>query len=257
MPGLDIHCGIWRALAEAGIRADAHAGTSAGAIAAAYAASGQRSHQFEWLLRGLREQDVRRDRWLWKLRLPWIDSILRHDPIEKLLEQVLPEAFEDLEARLTVAATVEENGFPVEFDCGPILRRAVLASMSISGFWPAVRMLQGHGDEQRELAMVDGGTSANLPIPADYLAYDEVYLLVATGRMSYAPDNALGRMRRNVELLIQDQVLDTIARVEREHRAVTVLWPRLDTPGGALHFDHGLIDEAYTWTGEQLGRNAG
>jgi len=257
MPGLDIHCGLWRALAEAGIEADAHAGTSAGAIAAAYAAMGERPHAFEHLLRSLRDGDVRRDRWLWRLRLPWIDSILCHEPIEQLLEQVLPEAFEDLEARLSVFATVEPNGFAVDFDAGPILRQAVLASMSISGFWPAVRMRAGHGDEQRELPMVDGGTSANLPVPPDYLAYDEVYLLVATGRLSYAPGNALGRMRRNVDLLMQDQVLDTIARVEREHPRVTVLWPRLDTPRGALHFDHGLIDETYTWARDQLQRAAG
>jgi predicted acylesterase/phospholipase RssA len=40
LPGLDIHCGIWLALEQAGIRADANSGTSAGAAVAALDSAG-------------------------------------------------------------------------------------------------------------------------------------------------------------------------------------------------------------------------
>ena len=239
MPGLDIHAGIWCALEELGVYATANAGTSAGAIVGALNSDGQRSSTVTAMLRGLSDRDVRSRRFAWPLRIRHIDSFLKHEPIEKLLEKLLPPTFSDLKKPLTVCMTHEETGRSALALHGD-LRRAVLASMSIAGVFPPVSI--------GEKVFSDGGPSQFLPLPGDYLAYDELWMLCAKRPLSYAKRNGsiIARMMYNIDLLYEAQVAATIFYTQQNHGCVRVIHPHVEAPRGSLEFDHGLIGEAYS-----------
>ncbi len=244
MPGLDIHAGIWRALEDSGIRATACIGTSAGALVSAMDASGWTAAQAEAFLQAQSDDAMRSERFAWKLRIPWLDSWLKHEPIRALLDAHLPGQFSDLEKPLRVCCTGVADGSRMTFSaaCGnPWLREAVLASMSISGVFPWVPI----GGEW----YADGGARANLPLPDDWHTWDEVWLLIATRPTFYRKRNRglLSRLMLNVDWLMADQIYDVLNVVAGDAR-VRVIWPQCGDTSGTLHFDHRLIDIAYADT---------
>jgi len=91
------------------------------------------------------------------------------------------------------------------------LSRAVLASMSIAGVFAAVN-IPVPGRPQSECNFVDGGTAAYIPLPDNWLTYDEVYLLVARRPLNYEPsnNNLVGRLLRNTDMMISGQIDKTI-----------------------------------------------
>jgi len=237
-PGVDIHIGIWKALEEKHIYADANAGTSAGAIIAALNSSGRSCATAEKIVRSLRDKDIRRERIAWKLRMFWLPSFLSLKPIEKILSRLLPGTFGKLLKPLSVFCTVDKTGDPAEIRTGD-LPQAVLASMAISGVFPNV---SGYSD---------GGTVANLPLPSGWEEeYDEVYLLIASRSLKYKRrrKSILSRLFYNIDLLMEDQLRDTIALAEAMHPCVRVIRPDISPRSGTLRFDHDLIDKAYEET---------
>lgn len=254
LPGLDIHTGIWLALAEAGITATHCVGTSAGAIISAFDAAGRSSAGIEFLLRSLADSDVRSERFAWKLRIPWIDWFLDSAPVARLLGANLPRHFSDLTKPLEVVATRCLTGEAVWFnsDLAATLRSAVLASMSISGVFPWVTIAgQWYSD---------GGTRANLPLPSNWQVYDEVWLLIATRPLRYqkktdAQHGLLTRLMLNLDFFACDQILDVLEPV-RGNQRVRVLWPQCGSEHGTLHFDHNLIEVAYQETRQQIKEHA-
>jgi len=251
MPGLDIHCGIWKALDEAGIHSTDNCGTSAGAIMAAFNSCRWSPERAETLLRSLQDKDVRRDRALWKMRLFWIDYFLRHEPIEKLIADNLPHRFDDLAKPLFVNCTDNATGTQTQISAGS-LHPAILASMSIAGVFPSVR----HGNELwgRDRILSDGGTTAHLPLPSCPLTeFDEVYLLVAKRSLSaHRGHGILGRLFWTVDMLYEDQVCDTIAAAKEKHPRVCVIRPPSRPDAGMLSFDHDLINQSYWFARQQL-----
>lgn len=249
MPGLDIHAGLWLALEEAGITSSSNAGTSAGALMAALNSFGYTGRDAEGFIRDLSDADVRRERFLWKLRIPWIDGFLEHGPIETILGELLPDHFHQLDKPLSAFVTDEASGIATEFRSGPLVP-TLLASMSISGVFSPV-MLSGRW-------FSDGGTTQNLPLPKGWCDYDEVYLLCARRPTAYVGRRAgmLSRLMYNVDLLMTDQMTDTIHLAMAQHRRVRVLAPPIETPRGSLHFDHDLIGQAREWCAHELAKGA-
>ena len=248
LPGLDIHAGIWDALEMAGIYPTHVSGTSAGAIASAFQAGPMLDADiFHGLISSLSDEQVRVERPLWKLRVPWIGWYLDSAPILSLLEHYLPEHFDRLTLQLQCWAVNARDGGAVNVARPELARspaEAALASMSICGVFAPVRLLDGN-------EYFDGGPAMNLPVPANANDFDEIYLLVATGRPgSYSDDESmLTRLIHNAHWMMDDQIHDTIAQARESCRAkVHVIWPDLPTPRGALHFDHNLIDQAQLWT---------
>lgn len=240
LPGLDIHVGIWKALSEIGIESTANAGTSAGAIVAAINSTGVSNAVANSIILDLTDDDIRRERFLWKLRIPWINSFLDPKPILDLLTEILPAEFSDLKKKLSVFVTEEVTASQKEIKTdGQLFKlpQTVLASMSIMGVFPTIN---GYSD---------GGTTAYLPLPDDWSSYDEIYLLIAKRPLDYRKQNGiLTRSLFNADILYEDQVADTIVFARRNHPAVTVIRPSVKTPEGSLHFNHDLIRQAYEYT---------
>ena len=246
LPGIDIHVGICTALDDAEIYAAAHAGTSAGALMAAFLATDRwDGDELEDLVADLRDQDVRDERAAWRLRLPWIDHWLKDEPIRRLLRQHLPPDFSALPIPCSIHATRNDTGEGVALTTGS-LTDAVMASMAISGVLPSVRI--------GGVELSDGGTTANIPLPADYREYDEIWLLVASRPLEYRRrgDSVLSRLIYSADLLMEAQMRETIRAAQASGRVVRVIRPPVRCFGGALRFDHRLIYQARAMTREML-----
>lgn len=253
MPGLDIHAGIGLALRNAGITATHCIGTSAGAIISALDASGMSYPEIAKQIITLRDSDVRSPRPLWRMR-PWIDYIFQPTKIMRLLENLLPYGFSSLSKPLGVHCTRNRDGRGVTFGTVsmddtlmswfPPLRQAVLASMSIHGFFPEVRI------DRHDYS--DGGTTANVPIPLDLTRYDRVIVCIATPPTEYPVRNRLiPRLVANIQWLMRGQIDSACARVFNNPK-VTIIWPNVGKSAGTMRFRHSLIVEAEREASKQL-----
>ncbi len=249
MPGLDIHAGIWKALHDSGIVATHCAGTSAGAIVSGADAAGRNADTFAAFLASLSDSDVRHERLFWKARFAWIDSFMENDRILKLIRDWIPRDRTKLAKPLRVTAAQAKDGAQIDFDSSwtylEDFTLCVLASMSICGVFPKVTI---YGEEY-----IDGGVRANLPLPCNWRDYDDVFLLIASGRpeVYHKESGLLTNLIKNIGWLMQDQILDVIDQAAVSS-SVHILWPPFNTPKGALRFDHDLIAKSYNWTFSQL-----
>lgn len=249
MPGLDIHAGIWRALDEAGIVATHCSGTSAGAIVSAMDAAGWDGWSACRIVNAMTDAEIRHDRPLWKLRVPWMESFLETDRIRAALDQILPARFDALEKPLSCWSVRPRDRALVNVarpELAPDVTTACLASMAIAGAFPRVTLCDGED-------YIDGGVRFNLPLPTDWRDFDEVWLLIATGRAgSYRRVRGIiGNLLLNVSILVEDQVLDVLAETAGDPR-VHVIRPDLPTPLGSFHFDHSLCGAACAYTRQFL-----
>lgn len=235
LAGLDIHVGILCAMEAAGIRADANAGTSAGAIMAAFDSNGYTLPQIANILCTQSDADVRQERWFWKLRFMSLDSMLDPKPIKTLLNQYLPATFEALKKPCTVFATDESTTGTMQFSHGADLIPKIMASMAIAGVFPPVDI--------NGVTCSDGGTSAYLPLPMDWQDYQRVYLLIARRPVRYQGRGIMGRMLWNIDMLLEDQVRDTISLAQAHHPNVVVIRPPVTPTWGSMRFDHSLVND--------------
>ncbi len=250
MPGLDVHAGIWRALEFAGIFSTNNHGTSAGAITAAFDSAGYSAKYFSDFILRLSDDNVRKERFAWKVRIPWINSFLLHEPIIDIARKHIPIDKSKLDKPLAVWATKypSASAWNMLRIPGVNVHEAVLASMSIPGVFPPVEI---DGEQY-----FDGGCRKNLPLPLDWRDYDEVWLLVAS-----APPESYGRksgmltaLKMYIDWLCLDQNYDAIEESTGDSR-VKVIWPNFGHPRGTLHFDHALEPAAFNWTIEWLKKN--
>lgn len=245
-PGLDLHAGMWRALAAMGIESTENIGTSAGAIVGAFDSAGIEANRFESIMLSLDDRSVRDERIGWKARVFWIDWFLSHSPIRGLLEDELDVmTFGQLQKPLAVVSTRVTDGTMAIFretfsDDTTSLIDCILASMSIHGVFPAVEI---DGEPH-----ADGGVSENLYLPPNWREYDEVWLLIASPATEYGQrKNMISRGMMNVSWLMQRQITRVLEQV-RGAKNVHVIWPPFGRAHGSLRFDHRLIDQAFTWT---------
>lgn len=280
LPGLQAHAGMWAALEERGIVATHCHGTSAGAIVSALDASGRSAGYGVALMESLTDEDVRKEVFAWKARIPWLDYFLKHEPIRALLQQHLVSGWDRLEKPLTVYATDVASGMGVQLgDALTVtLHEAVLASMSIAGVFPHV-VVGG-------VEYSDGGTFNNCALPEHWRDFDEVWLLIATGRDDAKRDGhgILTRLMRNAYFFGRGQITDALLETgllgyharaypgnraymvdqvlrqgwavasawsgepERQRRTVIrLLWPEF-ADHGALRFVHDLSSHVYAET---------
>lgn len=143
------HAGVFAALAEAGVRVDLVAGTSAGAILGALVAAGTATGEIQRIVRAMRWSTVARP---YPSRLSLADA----GPMEAFLAETLGDLrFDQLVCPLAVVACDLLTGERVVLDEG-LVAPAVRASAAIPGFFPPVEI----GDR----LLVDGGVVDNLPV---------------------------------------------------------------------------------------------
>ncbi len=252
LPGIDIHAGVLLALERAGLYppAEIH-GTSAGAIAAAFIAAGHSARQIAAIVRNLSDRDIRQERLLWRIRLPWIDGFLKTGRIRRTLVKHLPDnhhAFTIPWHAWAVRATDNEpiNVARPEITPDPI--DAILASAAIPGVFPAIRLHDGH-------RYIDGGFRKNVPIPppACLDAHPLTIIVIASTNPREYPKTrgAITAFLRTHTRLMGGQIADAILSVQGRPNTI-VLWPIVHTRAGMLRLDHSLIDQAFAWSTSKL-----
>lgn len=251
MPGIDVHIGYWLAMEQAGIEASECRGTSAGAIVSALDAFGHRAQDMKIVVEGLRDKDIRDERWFWKMRAAlWINWFLDNKPIKNLLTNFIPKDGNKFKKPCTVCAMRWGDCAPVYFSTKgehSDYRDCVLASMSIAGVFPRVKI---NGEEYS-----DGGVRDNIPIPANYDMYDEVWVFIASAiPSSYkGRDTVITSLKRQVDALMFDQPCDVVDRFI-DNPKFRIVWYKYEAPNGALRFDHQLIEEAYNFARHEIRR---
>ncbi len=143
------HIGVLQVLEARGVRIDAVAGTSMGAILGALYAAGRSADEIYDLARALSWRDV--------LDLSLQAGLLKGDKLQAFLAAHLPATFNDLEVPLAVTTTDVETGEEHIVLDGP-LADAVRASSSFPGAFEPV-VIQGR-------TLADGGIVNNLPVAA-------------------------------------------------------------------------------------------
>lgn len=245
--GLDIHCGMLLALERAGIKPDAIAGCSAGAIAGAFLAADYSAEDFYNILYPLKDSDVIRKRFAWMLRIKTIQYMSGNASIETILKDYLPEKFEGLKTPLYISATNDADNTNVLLRSGD-LKSAVMASAAIRGIFPTV--------EREGICLSDGATTDNLPVPLLYgFDFDRIiFLIVQSSKLYTKHDDMLTRALTSIDALIEDALHDSINMYSRTFslKQQIVLWPAHLRNNGSFRFDHGLINESYTFAKQAL-----
>lgn len=157
------HVGVLQALEEHGIRPACVSGTSIGAVVGALYAGGMKPEKMLELLSGKGFLNLFRIK-------PSLSGFLEMKYLKQVLQENLPERFEDLEIPLFICTTNLSKGKVKIFESGE-LRKCVLASASIPVVFEPVVI---DGDKY-----VDGGVLNNLPASAcadhcDYMLGVEV-----------------------------------------------------------------------------------
>lgn len=143
------HLGVLKALEEKGIKPDIISGTSAGAIAGVYIASGKSPDEVFELIKKKRLIDFV------QVKIPKT-GLLNLDKLRKSLsEHIEPDKIEDLEIPYIAAVSDIINGKVKYFDKGPLVK-IVQASASIPVLFAPVKI--------EDLIYSDGGLFDNLPV---------------------------------------------------------------------------------------------
>ena len=248
LPGLDIHVGIWIALAERGIAANACHGTSAGAVVSAMDAAGYQPCDADEVVRGYTSDELIDWRWAWRTRALFIANVAKGKAMLRELQRLLPSHWADYRKPVSTwtvqsGSCLKINSFRESLARSP--EEAVAMSACIPAVFPPLRGMDGR-------YYIDGGLRNNVPLPADWQEWREVWLLIATG----APESTepagtvLGNALRAFRTLMADQILDVLEQVEGAPN-VHVIWPRIKTPS-MLEFDHRLISAAYAAAAVQV-----
>lgn len=237
-----------RALIEAGVSPHLIAGTSAGAVNAAwFGLFPERLDQMEAIWLGLRQRDVfpgGRARMLFNMaRRGYV-----HDSTgwERLLRAHYQDAtFEDTSIPCAVVAVRLRDGARVVFDSGPIVP-ALMASTAIPGVFPAYRI----GGE----LYVDGGLLEYMPVAT--LLERGATTVYALDCSHYRPDSVDTEpvVDRCGRIAAQASVAALTALSQARGRAVHVLRPELPVlpDGRDFRLTADLVRAGYEYTMEYL-----
>ncbi len=155
------HIGVLKVLEQTELNIDVVAGTSMGAILAAFFAAGYKTQEIEHLSKSLSWRDV--------LDVSLQSGFVKGDKLHQLLAEYLPRKFSDLKKPLAITTTDIETGEEVIITDGDLIA-ALRASSSYPG---AIEPMQFRG---RTLA--DGGIVNNLPVEAASLL-DATYTIAS------------------------------------------------------------------------------
>ena len=155
-----VQVGMLRAAHEAGMKPDFLVGTSAGALNAAFIASGLTSARIDELAgiwAGIKTKDVFPGLHLWSPLRALLGAGTLASPmgLKAIIDRHLPETHAELAIPTAVIASDLATGSAVAFRDGD-LRRQILASAAIPGVFPAV-------DVEGRM-FIDGGVSSHVPL---------------------------------------------------------------------------------------------
>lgn len=198
------HLGVVDALRAAGIEPVHWIGVSMGAVMAAALAGGHDVHHVASAVKDIERHDAVRTDWLALARGVWAKSVLRPEPVRRLIEQLVgARNFSELGVPCSITAVEVETGAEVVFGAGgeeaPLID-VLAASCALPPYFPPVRL---NGRE-----CLDGGVRGTVPInvAASGTVACDVVLAVDTGpgfdeqgdtvdrppRLIAAADTALG-----------------------------------------------------------------
>lgn len=244
--------GALKALSEAGIQPQLVAGTSAGAVTAAwYALYPQRLDRLEAIWLALRTRDV-----FPGSRVRILMNLARHGYVHRadlwesfLRGHVGSATFEDTALPFAVVAVRLSDGERVVFDSGEIVP-AIMASTAIPGVFPPYPI----GDE----LYVDGGVVEYLPLPT--LLERGATTIYAIDCSWINPGAALVEsvVDRCGRIGAREQARQVTALSATRGRTVHLLQPPLPDVGDARDFARtaDLVKAGYEHTREYLGQTA-
>lgn len=145
------HVGVLSVLQGLGLRPGVVAGTSAGAITAAYVAAGYSVGDMVEVMRS------HRTRSLFSLRFDRLALVNTESFAEHLQRHLGDRRIEDLDIPLAIVCTDLESGKEVVLDRGPLVP-AILASCALPGIFAPVAVAGR--------LLVDGGVNNNVPVSA-------------------------------------------------------------------------------------------
>lgn len=248
------HAGVLHVLEEAGVRVDAVAGTSIGAVVGGLYAAGHRAagldsiaRSVDWgrlfgederpvaALSGLPAPAERHQLALpvreWKPRLP--SGLISGQRVTQLVARLTwrvhdRASFRDFPVPFMALATDVETGEPVRLTSGS-LPLAVRSSMAIPSIFTPVRL--------RGRTLIDGGVSRNLPAAeVRSMGVDRVICSDVT-----EPPRSADSLHSFLDVLRQTMSYRTVADVRRQRRRCDVLIrPKVEGMSG---FDFGAVEE--------------
>ncbi|MEX2239494.1 MAG: patatin-like phospholipase family protein [Burkholderiales bacterium] len=240
-----LEVGFYRAVCELGLPVDLVVGSSIGALNGAFIAAGTPPGELARLWLQVRRRDVMH--WNWKgLVLPRRDpGLYTLDPLREFLRRTLPATrFEDLSLPLTITTVDLQLGKAVYWSGRGDLVEPLIASLSLPGFFPPVRI----GDHQ----FVDGGVANNVPLDqAAALGVRHALMIECVCCQSIPAPFAgvLGVLARSLSI-----AFDSKYSTDREHvgksMQLHVVRPQLQLDVGLLDFRRTahLIDAGYRQT---------
>jgi NTE family protein len=228
------HVGVLKVLAEAGIRVDCVAGTSAGALVGGALAAGMPLEEIEKVGRSLRWRDLGRA----TLSRLGVQSNAR---LEEYVRARFPVTrFEDLPTPFAAVATDLHTGAAVVMRDAGDLALAIRASCAVPGWYVPVTDAQGR-------QLVDGGLVANLPSSVARSLGAEVVVAVD---VNYEGAKFLGPPTSVVGVLLQSFIVAQHTAVEYQRQlADVVISPavghlRWDEMGRAEEFIEAGVESA-------------
>jgi NTE family protein len=195
------HLGVIAALFEKGIKPDVISGTSAGAIAGAFAAAGKNPHDILELLKKGSFFNYT------KLQIPR-DGLMKFDGLKEVLQKEIPaKNLEDLEIPFFVTISNLNKGIIEYRNTGP-LGETVLASSSIPILFAPVKI---DGD-----LYVDGGLLDNIPI--EPIIMDCEQLIVS----NISPINPKEKIKNLIEIATRTFYMSVNANMKRVKKHATI-----------------------------------
>ncbi|MDX1578448.1 MAG: patatin-like phospholipase family protein [Gemmatimonadota bacterium] len=244
-----LQVGLYRALAELGVRPDFVLGTSVGALNAAFIAGG---HDPDALADGWAGLSFRRlfgFNWRILFKGTSAQSLFSPGPLRRLLEDRLSaRRFEELDTKLFVVTTHMETGEACVTDEGDIVG-AVITSCSIPGILPPVLAHDG-------IPHIDGSLADNLPVD---LAFERgaTHVIAMNSRTCAACAPRATNLRDVLGAafgIAADCKLRIMEDEYREDDRVLLLQPELGERVPTLDFSRGreLVEQGYAYAAPRL-----
>ena len=240
--------GLYRALAELGIRIDLIVSSSIGAVNGALIAAGLSPEELGDNWKALRSRDVLGSRLRFLRLLTGASSVFSNSSLRDLLRRRPPvRSFSELQTPLAIVATDLETGESVVLTEGDLIE-AILASTALPGLFPPIPW-QGR-------RLVDGGLSNNVPIDLAIERGAERVIGMLCGCAKGLPGRAnfITVLGQSFSLAINARYRCDV-RMYQPRGELHILEPCLEPNLELLDFDRAwtLIESAYRYALRELG----
>lgn len=222
------HIGVIKVLLENNIPIDCIAGTSMGAVIAAYYAIFQDVKGMEKIALEFKKRDMLK---IVDFNDPRI-SIIKGDNLRKFLKNIFGDrTFEDTKIPLRLGATSLQDGKSIVFSSGKIVD-VIMASGAFPGVFPTVKY--------KGMNLVDGGLAATIPVEmvksigAEYIIAVNLFNMESSENRNY--DSIIDVLERTIEIL-QAQLSDVT--LSKYYKNIYVLSPQTGSKLQTFSFYNG------------------